>query len=324
MTGAVLAGTLFYSAAETQPLPRNPPPDERQTTNTVKFSKTTIQIGLRYENWNDRGIIDEFRALFPFAQRGGGFGLNLPPDDPRVKQLLDEFARRGIPRADYITDPPKLPRPRFEYMLEYHHHYEPADFDSAHYLFLKHEVLVGSDQQRDTQGRLMLSVTKLPADFKIGCVLWEAIVVSDSVRRELIESGMVGLRFVEVVTMEQSTRAKLWELQSSVILPPMPRDRVQRHRVSPDDDVHVSGILDGEYREKEIHYPEDALRKIEPFDVAQTYEIFGGPVRREAGSVGGERRTIVSQRFRQFCVSRQLKVSWHSPVRIDGVPQERR
>lgn len=87
--------------AEPQPLPRNPPSNERQTTNTVKFSKTTIEIWLRFENWDHSGIIDEFYALFPFAKRGAGFGLNLPPpDDPRIKQVMDEFARRGISRVD--------------------------------------------------------------------------------------------------------------------------------------------------------------------------------------------------------------------------------
>jgi hypothetical protein len=95
----------------------------------------------------------------------------------------------------------------------------------------------------------------------------------------------------------------------------MPRDRVIRHEESPDDNVHVAGILDGEYFQKEIHYPQIELSRIEPFDIAQTYEIFCGPGWTRHGN--GERRQIGSQRFRQFCLARRLKISWHSPVRID-------
>ena len=288
------------------------------STNTVKFAKTTIEIRVRYENWEDRGIIEEFRQLFPFAKRGAGFGLDLPPGDPRISQVLAEFARRGIPRVDY-SSPPKKPRPRFEYTLEYHHHYHPADFDSARYLYLKHEVLAGGDQRRDAQGRLILPGAGLPPDFEIGCVLFDTTVVSDSLREEMIQAGLIGPRFVEVVPTGQSTGKKLWELKSSVILPPMPPERVKRHQASPEDDVHVAGILDGDYLEKEIHYTEDVMRAVEPFDVAETHEIFCGPGWKKDGH--GERRLVVSQRFRQFCLARHLNVSWHSPVRTDPPAQ---
>ena len=200
----------------------------------------------------------------------------------------------------------------------YHHHYQPADFASARYLSLKHEVLVGDDQKRDKQGRLMLRVATLAHDVQIGCVLFDTTVVSDTLRREMIQAGLIGPKFVEVVPIGQNTGERFWELKSSVILPPMPRDRVLKHRATPDDDVHVAGILDGDYLEREIHYAEDALHKLEPFDVAETHEIFCGPGWKEDGH--GERRLVVSQRFRQFCLARHLKVGWHSPVRIDPFP----
>ena len=77
----------------------------------------------------------------------------------------------------------------------------------------------------------------------------------------------------------------------------------------------MAGILDGDYLEKEIHYAEDVLRRVEPFDAAETYEVFCGPGWKKDDN--GRRRLVVSQRFRQFCLARHLNVSWHSPVRID-------
>lgn len=320
VAGAVLIGigVSSYSHGEPKAVSGDSSSANEPVTNAVKFAKTTIEIGLRYENWEDRGIIEEFRQLFPFAKRGAGFGLDLPPADPRISQVLAEFARRGIPRVDY-SKPPQKPRPRFEYMLAYHHRYEPADFDSARYLWPQHEVPVSGDQRRDAQGRLMLSSARLPADFAIGCVLFDAMVVTDSLRLEMLQAGLVGLRFVEAVPVGQSTGKQLWELKSSVILPPMPPERVIRHEASPEDNVHVGGIRDGDYFPAEMHYAEDALRKVEPFDVAETHEIFCGPGWKKDGN--GERRLVVSQRFRQFCLTRHLKLSWHSPVRIDPAPQ---
>jgi len=285
------------------------------TTNNSKAAKTTMSISLRCDNWEDRGIIEEFVRLFPFGKAGMSFHLDTTPEDPRATQVLAEFARRGIPRADY-SGAAKKARPRFEYVLEYHHHYEPADFDSARYLYLQHEVLVSMDPRRDDQGRLVLTESGLPPGIQIGCVLFDTTVVSDSLRREMVEAGLVGVKFVEVVLVGQSGGEKVWELKSSVILPPMPRDRVIRHQVSPEDDIHVAGILDGDYLEKEIHYPEAALDRIGPFDVAETYEIFCGPGWKGDGN--GERRLVVSQRFRRFCLAHHLKVSWHSPIRIDS------
>ena len=320
VAGAVLIGigVSSYSHAEPNAVSGDSSSAKEPVNNAVKFAKTTIEIGLRYENSEDRGIIEEFRQLFPFAKQGAGFGLDLPADDPRIKQVLAEFARRGIPRVDYSKAPQK-PRPRFEYMLEYHHRYEPADFDSARYLWPQHEVLVSGDQRRDAQGRLMLSSARLPADFAIGCALFDAVVVSDSLRLEMMQAGLVGLRFVEVIPVGQSNGNKLWELKSSVILPPMPQERLIRHEASPEDNVHVGGIRDGDYFPAEMHYAEDALRKVEPFDVAETHEIFCGPGWKEDGN--GKRRMVVSQRFRQFCLTRRLKLSWHSPVQIDPAPQ---
>ena len=162
---------------------------------------------------------------------------------------------------------------------------------------------------------MLLPSVQLSPNLQIGCVLFDATVVSDTLRREMIQAGLIGPQFIEVVPVGQGTGERFWEIKSSVALPPMPHDRVKRHQASPEDDVHVAGILDGDYLEKEIHYSEDALRKIEPFDVAETYEIFCGPGWKKDGN--GERRLVVSQRFRQFCLERHLKVSWHSPVRID-------
>jgi len=281
--------------------------------------KVTIEITLRHGT-DDYGLLQEFQRLFPFGKSGLGFRIKLPPDNPRVKQVLDEIERRKIPRIDYSSN---KPRPKFEYNLEFHRHYDPEDFDAAKYLEIKHEVLVTMEPPRDKQGRWQIPASSLSPKIRIGCALYSGTVISDSLRQEMVDAKLIGPKFIEVVSVGEKPEqavGKFWELRSSVTLPPMPKERVIRHEEFPDDDVHVGGIRDGEFREAEIHYAEDAFSKCEPFDVAQTHEFFCGAGWKETSH--GEHRLVVSQRFRQFCLARHLDVSWDSVVRIDPVAKK--
>lgn len=68
---------------------------------------------------------------------------------------------------------------------------------------------------------------------------------------------------------------------------------------------------DGFYNHAELHYRRSDLAKVEPFDVARTFESFGprSPVQRPS--------IIVSQRFYKVCVAHGMKSTW-IPVRIDA------
>jgi hypothetical protein len=266
--------------------------------------KSFARIGIVYHDFQERGVIDEFRDLFPFGQCGAGFRVELPPEDPQIRTVLHAFAERGIPR----TDCTKKERPKVEYTYDLHRTYDTEDFAAAEYLDLRLEVLVSEDQERDAQGRLQLHARQLRPSLRLGCVLFNALVVSEALRQAMLQAGLIGPRFAELIVLgpqgPQVSRG-FWELVSSVILPPMPRERVVVRKEAPEDYVNVAGIRDGEFADREIHYAEAAIRRIEPFDFALTHEVFGG-----------ERWPVVSQRFRQFALAQKLKVSW-VPVRLD-------
>ena len=58
----------------------------------------------------------------------------------------------------------------------------------------------------------------------------------------------------------------------------------------------------------EFHYLESAIRAVEPFDLALTFEGWGGG--------NGLPKFVASQRFYQFCRKHKFKMNW-IPVRID-------
>ena len=192
-----------------------------------------------------------------------------------------------------------------EYYFEYHRTYGPGDYDAAEYLSLRHQTLLSEDQERDNEGRLTLPAGSAWAGIRIGCVLFQATVVSDDLRREIEHSGLIGPQFKQT-TVDAKVSSELWEVVSSIILPPMPKERLVCRPISPGNYLDVSGIRDGDYVDKEVHYASGEIRRVEPFDFALTLERFGG-----------EQWPIVSQRFRQFYLKRTLDLSW-TPVRIDA------
>lgn len=260
-----------------------------------------------------RTIINEFRELLPFGRYHHGFRVMLPPSDPRVNEVLRVLERRHIPRQRPCK---KEERPPVEYYLEYHRQYDLQDYDTARYLLLHHQVLVAEEHERDEEENLVLPAGNLTPGAGIGCVQpWPwATVVSDELRHEMVATGLIGLQF-EPVVVQGRVCGTIWELRSPIILPPMPAERVVRIEDLPADDPHVADYRDGDFcgLDKEIHYAESEIGKIEPFDLGLTHEIFG---RSEWRRFAGERLPIVSQRFRQFCLARKLKLSW-VPVRID-------
>ncbi len=274
--------------------------------------KITAQIWLSGAGDVKRAI-DELREIFPFGRYYHGFRVILPPDDPRISDVLEEMECRGILKEGGS----RKPRPLVEYHLDYHRSYDPEDFETARYLQLKHEVLVSYDAEGDESGRIRIDAARLHPELRLGCVLYQGIVVSDAIRIQMLEEGLIGPKFNRLLLSGPGAveaQDRFWELTSSIILPPMPRDRVITHVNTPDDFEHVAGITDGKFFEKEIHYNEAAVGAIEPFDFAVTHEIFCGPGWKETHQ--GERRAIGSQRFRQFCIARDISMSW-IPVRLD-------
>jgi hypothetical protein len=277
--------------------------------------RVTVNISINRHDFRGPSVEQEFRERFPFGKYHAGFLAKLSPWDHRVQEIIEALEERGVVRKDVS----RRARPWAEYNVELHRSYDSEDISVAEYLMLRREMLLTDEAGRDDQGRLIVSPSKFPAGLKLGCAYHYGTVVSEEVRTKMAAAGLIGPRFLEVSSpthADDKPIGQFWELTSSVVLPPIPRERIIPQTDTPSSDFeHIAGFSDGDFfMEKELHYPERAIRSIEPFDYAVTRELFCR--RGWQRDRNGERHAVVSQRFRQFCLEQQIPASW-IPVRLD-------
>jgi len=262
---------------------------------------------------------------FPDCKKGAGFGLKASIDDPLFRKVEAAIVKAGLVKRFYSETPINN-----QYFYGVSRAYENSDFDAAQYLRLVHASKLCDDQKRDSEGRLILEAWRLTPELRMGCVLFEAAVVSDKLRQAMEKEGFIGVAFrplnlipasesmdvrnskgdVRRVTPQDQDHlekeGKYWELTSSTILAPIEPSRLLGRDEKPFAGDYSRGVwLKDDYPPPELRYRESALRKVEPFDLALTFE-----------NIPEERWPVVSQRFRQFCVREKLKTDWF-PVRID-------
>ncbi len=278
---------------------------------------------------NAPSVVEALCKRFPSGRNGTEFAIKLPADHVQFDELIGLLQELGLSQRDYARRGPRLPG---EYSFDLHRHYDVQDSESAPFLRLVHTVLVSEDQERDSEGRLIVQAFRLQPHFRIGCVLWEATIVRDDLRREMEAARLQGLQFHDLNLIPPRNKARIrdkqgclireveltdqdhvekqgqfWELTSSVTLPPIPdtnRLVCARDQSFTGDYSQVVGLKD-DYRPPELNYRQSDLAKAGHFDFALTFESFGK-----------ERWPVVSQRFYQFCVKQELKLDW-IPVRID-------
>lgn len=270
-------------------------------------------------------VVESLCEQFPVCKKGAGFGLKAPIDDPLFRNVEAAIVKVGLVKRSYSETPIQN-----QYFYGVHREYDDGDFCYATYLRLVHTSKLCDDRKRDAEGRLIVEAWRLTPELRMGCVLFEAAVVSDKLRQTIEKEGFIGVAFrplnlipaSEVMDIRNSKgdvrrvtpqdqehlekKGQFWELTSSLILPPIEPTRLLSRDEKPFAGDYSKGVwLKDDYAPPELHYRERALRKVEPFDFGLTFE-----------NIPEERWPVVSQRFRQFCIREKLKTDWF-PVRID-------
>jgi hypothetical protein len=219
-----------------------------------------------------------------------------------------------------------------EYRIDIYREYDRADWEAAEWLnpgaeeYWEHGMRSEEDEVIELADWEIEPQEDIAMAGEMGLI---GFVVSSRLRRELEASGLEHIQFkpVRVVdeqtphphpqkTWEQIGCEPYWELWSDYVLPAMaPSVQFADQDGKPiprDQDCSVNGrfISEPPYRNVELHYTASAVAGTEPFGLALTREHFGFSPRTCRPGL------IASNRFYDFCMARNLKMSW-APVRID-------
>ncbi len=244
-------------------------------------------------------VYDAICRLKPEGRRYDGFFLEAAPGDQEAGALLDQIVavckQHGLKptQGDNLGSYVHLIKPV----------YNEDDLSDAPMLWLKTQRKTFHNVERDMEGRLVLKRAQIKPGVLLASVYprpW--IIVADPIRQSLLEAGLRGLAFCEVLSegrpKSSSNALPLWELTSPIILPKMsnsvPRedDPLREHRIN--DPL------------AEPHYSSSELDRVGPFDLGRTFERLQT----------GEPWLIVSHRFYEHCTHNRIPLE-ASPVRVD-------
>jgi hypothetical protein len=240
------------------------------------------------------------------------FSMELETNSSLYGELHSFLVSLGLkPRAPHAGDSVG------EYGLTVMRYYDETDWDQAKYLQPFPKTTLGLSIQRSMKDRLLLRPAHARRTHLLAAANWAWLVVSDDMRQKLEQAGLQRLKFLEVqfpktLPVDAGT---LWELTSDLRLPRMsPRCKFvtelggkQVPQWEPNTVLVEGDGMIGDIH-PEFHYQESVVRSVEPFDLALTFEGWGGGE--------GDPKLVASQRFYQFCRAQQIKMSW-MPVRID-------
>jgi hypothetical protein len=258
------------------------------------------------ETLSEQGFRD-LCALFPSGDKSVSFSCEVEVGSLGFDNITSHLKANGLEPSD-ASSPGR-------YRINYHRVYDDADLGSAEYLAMFPTVSVETrNAGTDETGLLIVDAAELPTQFLIGFSRPRGVLVVDSLKSEIETAGFAGPIFRETLwfdPLRAFRRERIWEINTDVILPKM----ANVHQI-----VHAQGEpFNGDYsrpiwvREPpfapgggELHYRTCDLQRIEPFDLARTFEFH----RKRSHTL------VASQRVYQFCSGRKLPIKWQ-PVRID-------
>lgn len=135
-------------------------------------------------------VVESLCEQFPVCKKGAGFGLKAPIDDPLFRNVEAAIVKVGLVKRSYSETPIQN-----QYFYGVHREYDDGDFCYATYLRLVHTSKLCDDRKRDAEGRLIVEAWRLTPELRMGCVLFEAAVVSDKLRQTIEKEGFIGVAF---------------------------------------------------------------------------------------------------------------------------------
>lgn len=254
----------------------------------------------------------------------GAYRCELNSEDSRLLSIEHLLARHGYSRWTAERERDR----KTEYGANYWREYDDSDLDAATYLEVSPSIRVGN-LGTSPEGRVQLPGLDLdPEQVTMAHAFFRQIVLPDRWKRKLEGRELAGVIFYQAEvhpadTSDSDMVLRLgeedvspydgepwWELRSSIELPPVSPTMTL---VDPDERPVEAGSRRWVFRrewpfnEAELHYRQTDVNAFPPFDLARTFEEWGG-----------HPALVASKRFYHACREIGLKAGW-VPVRIDEV-----
>jgi hypothetical protein len=276
-----------------------------------------------------KSLSDALQSVFADSSPTGGFLCFAPLDDDRTQRVLRLLEDAGLTPWDFARGLPW--NPRSEYWLRLEREYDGEDLGACEFLEIcppsKGYHLAASERTDD--GRMIIPQRQMPIGYDImSDGLYRSYFIAEKAKTILEGNRLSGAEFKPASyrrterkddpdrSMKALSSTPYWELDSDFTMPPLSSTVGLTDRngkpVRRDDFSNGLQRSEGLFTHPELHYRQSDIEKLEPFDLARTFEPFGN-------RSGYERLfcpLIASKRFYETCVANKLKTGW-VPVRID-------
>lgn len=271
-------------------------------------------------------VIEQIASIYAEGVEQSTIFAELPAEDPRMLAILEVLQNAGLTAWDNRHER----RRGAEYDLMLRRTYSPTEL--SHFPFLEvapvfHGCVDGDPPRLNSPDTVVYEAPAMDIGLVGGGYCY---VASAKVYKALLNGGFSHLlwrqakikpsgapsgerRSEHEKKLNPPKRGPWRALRSEIVLPPlapsMPLFHTDR---SPFTGDFSKGCWrrDGLYTHAELRYRASDLAAIEPFDLAHTYEMFGG-VPQEY-----KRPLVASQRFYQYCLKHGIETAWE-PVRVE-------
>jgi hypothetical protein len=274
-------------------------------------------------------LFEKLLNVFPEGRGGSNghaFNAVLPQDDERTVQLMATLERAGYSRWTDLSRP--IDRSK-EFWLELLRRYEEAELAACELLEVSPRVRCPADDRQEQTGYVMLDVHGLDNSADFAHARYRRYLVPNRVKRMLEGRELSHVLFRPTLLADphdtEGGMARVipwprwgppwWEITSDYTLPPVSPSMDLRDfesRPVPHGDRNRPYFRrEGLYGHPELHYTRQSVQNLQPFDLARTFECFGGKLR-------WDERTLVSSRhFYQVLKELNVETGW-VPIRIEA------
>ncbi len=279
--------------------------------------KTLFRLYLRKNDTIPAGAFDALVQAFPAwhdADRAE-FSCDLPFHDPRAAQILDCLRSHGLKPSTGLK-----PATSHEFSVRLERTYDRKDFETAPAIQLNPVSRYHRLPPKESGGPLIVPTTEIKPKSRIMSGGYHQLLISDETKTAFETEDFAGIVF-RPIELEGPARSvakfqgTFWELDSTVVLPPM-APSMRFYHASSGDEVKSDAPPPFIYRDgpdfpevcispPELHFTKSAWAAMPPFDIARTCE-------KPMGHYGVP---VVSPRLYRLMTSLKIASAW-IPVRL--------
>ena len=266
-------------------------------------------------------IFNRIVGRFPemINDRGTSMEVALPADDPKLHEILHFLEHEQGLRPMYArSSSHKTPdSDNLSFRVENRYEFNEKDLDKAPFLYSYPKVSVGDPSLGGSDNWNQWGIGKVHKRVPLIGLLGYADVqiCSAAVRAEMEQEGFIGLDFLPILVHDPHYKQDdFWRVWASRTMPctAMPLSDDKGNPVQ--EDYSTGCYIDEQVEEFVLGYRSSDLEAMSGTDFALTAEKWGplaSRFRRE--------HLLVSQRFRQWCLKKKIKVDW---IPVISLPDE--